>query len=60
MKTIAYRNDLRDNSLAGNLMTLMKDMTRDYAFVLPHGWRFITKIITTTDKGTPPPSSFFT
>lgn len=59
MKTNAYFNDLRDNALAGKLMTLMTDMVKDYAFALPHGWRFIAKIITTTDKGTPPQQLFY-
>lgn len=54
----AYKNNLRDNSLAAALMASVSGLTKDFEFVLPRGWRFITKIVTSTDNGTPPPAAF--
>lgn len=59
MKTNAYKNELRDNSLAKKLMDTIANMTEDFDFILPRGWRFIAKIVTESDNGTPP-ISFFT
>lgn len=53
MKVNAYKNNLRDNSLAAKLMTSMSGLTRNFDFVLPRGWRFIAEIATNTDNGTP-------
>lgn len=58
MKVNAYKNNLRDNSLAAALMASISGLTKDFKFVLPHGWRFIAKIVTNTDNGTPPPAAF--
>lgn len=58
MKTNAYKNELRDNSLAATLKDIMNDMTKEFDFVLPRGWRFIAKIMSESDKGTPPHQLF--
>lgn len=58
MRTNAYKNDLRDNSLAATLKDVIGSMTEGYSFILPRGWRFIAEIVSTSDKGTPPPSAF--
>lgn len=59
MKVNAYKNNLRDNSLAAALMASISGLTKDFKFVLPHGWRFIAKIVTNTDNGTPPQQLFY-
>ncbi len=59
MKTNAYKNELRDNSLAKKLMDVIANMTEDFDFILPRGWRFIAKIVTESDNGTPPHQLFY-
>lgn len=59
MKTNAYKNELRDNSLAKKLMDTIANMTEDFDFILPRGWRFIAKIVTESDNGTPPHQLFY-
>lgn len=54
MKINAYDNGLRDNALATKLMDTMDTMTDEFSFVLPRGWRFITKIVTKIEPDSSP------